>query len=109
MTPGQIAEFNMWSHEIDEIDINPTSCGTFGDVVSWNTLEEYGEVTTPTRYRVFPDCPGNIITLMLYLCIFIHVICIVVCTRSSIPYCNFAFQIEVFLCFTCIILKILVC
>ena len=85
----------MWSHEIDEIDINPTSCGTFGDVVSWNTLEEHGEVTTPNRYRVFPDCPGNVITLMLYLSVYLYMlfaqICIHRTTRASNPGCNFAF------------------
>ena len=40
---GEIAEFNLWNYAISDALIKFQTCGTYGNVVSWNTLWEEGE------------------------------------------------------------------
>ena len=55
--PGQIADFNMWKKEMTLDELNLLTCGTEGDVVSWNTLKEEG-VTNRTQ-KEFTACDGR--------------------------------------------------
>ena len=55
--PGQIADFNMWKKEMTLNELNLLTCGTEGDVVSWNTLKEEG-VTNRTQ-KEFTACDGR--------------------------------------------------
>ena len=55
-SPGQLADFNMWKHEMDVKELNTVACGTKGDVVSWDTLREKG-YSKRTDY-VLPGCNG---------------------------------------------------
>ena len=51
---GKIAEFNLWNYAISDELIDFQTCGTFGNVVSWNSLWEEG-----TSVRSFMDLPGT--------------------------------------------------
>ena len=55
--PGQIANFNMWQREMTLDELNLLTCGTEGDVVSWNTLQEEG-VSNRTE-KEFTACNGK--------------------------------------------------
>ena len=55
--PGQIAEFNMWSYEMSIEQLLSNTCGTKGDVSSWDTLQQQG--TSEEKSRIFPDCSGK--------------------------------------------------
>ena len=51
---GEIADFNMWSYEMSEDELNSQTCGSNGDVASWDTLEEKG--VSLRTVRGFPIC-----------------------------------------------------
>ena len=53
-SPGQLADFNMWKREMTTDELNSATCGTKGDVVSWDTLKEKGRATRTER--IFPGC-----------------------------------------------------
>ena len=55
--PGQLADFNMWQREMTLNELNLLTCGTIGDVVSWNTLKEEG-VSIRTE-KEFTACHGK--------------------------------------------------
>ena len=55
--PGQIADFNMWKREMTLDELNLLTCGTEGDVVSWNTLKEEG-VSSRTEKKL-TACDGK--------------------------------------------------
>ena len=55
--PGQIADFNIWQREMTLDELNLLTCGTEGDVVSWNTLQEEG-VSDRTQ-KEFTACKGK--------------------------------------------------
>ena len=57
MVPGQIADFNMWQREMTLNELNLLTCGTEGDVVSWNPLQEKG-VSNRTQ-KEFAVCDGK--------------------------------------------------
>ena len=54
---GAIADFNMWSYEMSEDELASQTCGSNGDVASWDTLEERG-VSLRTD-RGFPICSSK--------------------------------------------------
>ena len=55
--PGQLADFNMWQREMTLNELNLLTCGTIGDVVSWNTLKEEG-VSNKAK-KQFTACKGK--------------------------------------------------
>ena len=57
MTPGMLADFNMWQHEMTEDELNSDSCGARGDVASWETLKEKG--TSLRTKHILPSCIGK--------------------------------------------------
>ena len=57
MTPGMLADFNMWQHEKTEDELNSESCGARGDVASWKTLKEKG--TSLRTKHILPSCIGK--------------------------------------------------
>ena len=57
MVSGQIVDFNMWQREMTLDEMNDKGCGTEGDVVSWNTLQEEG-VSNWTQ-KEFAVCNGK--------------------------------------------------
>ena len=56
-TPGQIAVFNMWDYEMTAEEVNSKTCGSGGNVSSWDTLNVKG--ISDTAYRIFPGCKGK--------------------------------------------------
>ena len=54
--PGFITEFNMWDYEMDSTKVNSIACGSEGNVVSWDSLEEVG--VSERSLQIFPKC-GN--------------------------------------------------
>ena len=54
---GEIADFNMWSYEMSEDELNSQTCGSKGDVASWDTLEERG--VSLRTVRGFPICSSK--------------------------------------------------
>ena len=54
---AQIAEFNMWHHEMTAEEINTQTCGMEGTVSNWNRLRVVGQYVE-TREQ-FPDCQGK--------------------------------------------------
>ena len=63
--PGQLADFNMWQREMTLNELNLLTCGTEGDVVSWNTLQEEG-VSNRTQ-KEFPSCAGKKFTIYIII------------------------------------------
>ena len=63
--PGQIADFNMWKMEMTLDELNLLTCGTEGDVVSWNTLKVKG-VSNRTQ-KEFPSCAGKKFTIYIII------------------------------------------
>ena len=59
MTTGQLADFNMWDYEMSADEVNVTTCGPAGNVVSWNTLKEKGE--SMEIVKAFPGCNGRFV------------------------------------------------
>ena len=55
--PGQLADFNMWKREMNLDELNILTCGTEGDVVSWNTLQEKG--ASSRAKKNFPACKSK--------------------------------------------------
>ena len=51
---GKLAEFNLWNTSMSQSQLNSMTCGTTGNIVSWNTLLEKG--TANRTYENFPEC-----------------------------------------------------
>ena len=67
---GEITDFNLWSYEMSEEELNFMTCGSKGNVVSWDSLKENGFAARTTRS--FPQCNGimfnlNILTSFLFI------------------------------------------
>ena len=54
---GKIAQFNMWNIAMTEEQIKSATCGSVGNVSSWDTLSERG-VACRSEMN-FPGCQGN--------------------------------------------------
>ena len=53
-TPGQLAEFKMWNHELSADQINVAPCQSPGTVSSWNMLKKIGD--SLVTFEHFPSC-----------------------------------------------------
>ena len=63
-SPGQLTDFNMWQHEMTLDELNSATCGTKGDVVSWDTLQERGSSSKTNKF--LPGCNGKHTSLNLF-------------------------------------------
>ena len=54
---GAIADFNMWSYEMSEDELNSQTCGSNGDVASWDTFVEKG--VSLRTVKEFPTCSSK--------------------------------------------------
>ena len=60
-TVAKITEFNLWNYEMSENELNSKTCGTKGNVVSWDSLKERGSANRTAKS--FPKCNGNILKI----------------------------------------------
>ena len=67
-TAGQLADFNMWDYEMSADEVNVTTCGPVGNVVSWDTLKKKGE--SLESVKAFPGCNGRSVSNVYCLKIF---------------------------------------
>ena len=58
-TDGQLADFNMWDYEMSADEVNVTTCGPAGNVVSWDSLKKKGE--SMESVKAFPGCNGRFV------------------------------------------------
>ena len=57
VTPGKVAEFNMWDYEMTANQISVLPCREPGNISSWDKMLKYG-VHLVTR-KDFPSCKGK--------------------------------------------------
>ena len=63
-TAGQLADFNMWDYEMSADEVNVTTCGPAGNVVSWDTLKKKGDAMESVK--AFPGCNGESTAYVLH-------------------------------------------
>ena len=60
-TVAKITDFNLWDYEMSENELSSQTCGTKGNVVSWDSLKERGPANRTAKS--FPKCNGNILKI----------------------------------------------
>ena len=65
VTAGQLADFNMWDYEMSADEVNVTTCGPAGNVVSWNTLKKKGEFVESVK--ALPGCNGRFVSIVSFV------------------------------------------
>ena len=56
-TAGEMADFNMWQHEMTADEVVSQTCGAYGSVSTWSTLQEKG--ISRAMHKDFRDCQGK--------------------------------------------------
>ena len=52
----------MWDYEMSADEVNVTTCGPAGNVVSWDTLKKKGEFMESVK--AFPGCNGRRVSIV---------------------------------------------